>query len=477
MKKKEFDMKTAKKIINDYAEKINLLSRENKVLRKQLEDSMTSLQINKEILYAHLTSKKNIPEEFNNALSDLKKENERLTSKISWLFNEKAELAKKIYKLEDSLNDKLKDEKNIIEKEKTDIFLYENKIKEKDFMIEKLQKQIEDFKKQKNNSQKNKTTEGSPPIIQEIYIGDPDKFNKEMNNELERARGLIKRYIYLMQQERYNNRNLLSQIEVMKKQIESVSNNTSIIANNNNDNSKNEKNNFDDSISFSDENETKKKEMDVEILFEDKRNLKRSNTTDIKLRNKRKNVPKLNFRKIMQKYKSPVNIKVKNIDSNIDKKSEKNISNNNEEKDKDKIIENYKKIIEKYKQKIILLKKQNKFLMNKNNLLFKTLKIYIDDSKHCTNEKDASMNGNINDLSILSGNIMSGKGIVENINNRNKINKNEKINIVVNKNFFNSQDNENEKVVKKINKDGVNYRENKFKLHIKENGKSTKSSS
>ena len=72
---------------------------------------------------------------------------------------------------------------------------------------------------------------------------------------------------------------------------------------------------------------------------------------------------------------------------------------------------------------------------------------------------------------------MSGKGIVENINNRNKINKNEKINIVVNKNFFNSQDNENEKVVKKINKDGVNYRENKFKLHIKENGKSTKSSS
>ena len=39
MKKKQFDSQTAKKIINDYAEKINLLSRENQVLKKQLEDS------------------------------------------------------------------------------------------------------------------------------------------------------------------------------------------------------------------------------------------------------------------------------------------------------------------------------------------------------------------------------------------------------------------------------------------------------
>lgn len=39
MKKKQFDIQTAKKIINEYAEQINLLSRENKVLKKQLEDS------------------------------------------------------------------------------------------------------------------------------------------------------------------------------------------------------------------------------------------------------------------------------------------------------------------------------------------------------------------------------------------------------------------------------------------------------
>ena len=50
MIKKKFDAQTAKKIINEYAEKINLLSRENKVLRKQLEDSKISLQINKEVI-------------------------------------------------------------------------------------------------------------------------------------------------------------------------------------------------------------------------------------------------------------------------------------------------------------------------------------------------------------------------------------------------------------------------------------------
>ena len=342
-------------------------------------------------------------------------------------------------------------------------------------LIEKLQKQIEDSKKQKNNSQKNKQVEGVVPIIHEIYIGDPDKFNKEMNNELERARGLIKRYIYLMQQERYNNRSLTNQIEAMKKQIDRISNNTSFIANNNNNYNYNIENNiFDDSISFSDENDTKKKEMDVEILFEDKRNLKRSNTVDIMLRNKRKKVPKLNFRKIMQKYKSPVNIKIKNINSNPDKNSDNNCSNNND--NKDKTIENYKGTIDKYKQKIILLKRQNKFLMNKNNLLLKTLKIYIDDSKNYTKEKEVSMNANINDLSVLSSNIMFGRGTVENINNLSKINKQERININ-NMKLFDSHNNENEEAIDNINIDGINYRKNKFKLYIKENDKSTKSSS
>ena len=179
MKKKPFDSQTAKKIINEYAERINLLSRENKVLRKQLEDANISLKINKEILYSHIKSKKNVSEECDSIISDLKKENERLNNKIIWLFNEKADLAKKLYKLEDNLNDKIKQESINNEKEKNDKFLFENKLKEKDAQIINLKKQIENLTKHiKNNCQSNSA-------LREIYIGNPNTFNTLINNELQ----------------------------------------------------------------------------------------------------------------------------------------------------------------------------------------------------------------------------------------------------------------------------------------------------
>ena len=182
MKTKKFDAQTAKKIINEYAEQIHLLSRENNVLKKQLEDSKISLQINKDILYSHIKSKKNVSEECESIISDLKKENERLNDKITWLFTEKGELAKKLYKLQDLLNDKLAQENILIEKERTDKFLFENKLLEKDYQIDYLKKQIEYLKKNtKNNHQNN-------GVVNEIYIGDPNKFNTEINNELTMSR-------------------------------------------------------------------------------------------------------------------------------------------------------------------------------------------------------------------------------------------------------------------------------------------------
>ena len=53
MKKKPFDSQTAKKIINEYAERINLLSRENKVKDdelKQLVNATMNLKNKKIIL-------------------------------------------------------------------------------------------------------------------------------------------------------------------------------------------------------------------------------------------------------------------------------------------------------------------------------------------------------------------------------------------------------------------------------------------
>ena len=226
MKKKQFDIQTAKKIINEYAEQINLLSRENKVLKKQLEDSKISLQINKDILYSHIKSKKNNSEEIQSVILDLKKENERLNEKIAWLFTEKGELAKKLYKLQDSLNDKLQQENNYIEKERTDKFLFENKLKEKEFQIDVLKKQIENLKKNSKNNNNIGVTE--------IYIGDPNKFNTEINNELTMSRAIIKKYVYLMQEERENSKKLKNKIEILEDKVTSISNNTSFINSNNN---------------------------------------------------------------------------------------------------------------------------------------------------------------------------------------------------------------------------------------------------
>ena len=58
MSKKPFDSKTAKKLISEYAEKINILTRENLTLKKQLEDSQTSLRLNKDILFTHFNKNK-----------------------------------------------------------------------------------------------------------------------------------------------------------------------------------------------------------------------------------------------------------------------------------------------------------------------------------------------------------------------------------------------------------------------------------
>lgn len=79
---KKFDISTAKKIINDYADKINFYMKQNDVLRTQLEDMTTTLNINKNLLYNHILEK-NDNKEFIFTITELKNENERLSTKNS----------------------------------------------------------------------------------------------------------------------------------------------------------------------------------------------------------------------------------------------------------------------------------------------------------------------------------------------------------------------------------------------------------
>ena len=433
MKKKQFDAQTAKKIINEYAEQINLLSRENKVLKKQLEDSKISLQINKDILYSHIKSKKNVSEECESIISDLKKENERLNDKIAWLFTEKGELAKKLYKLQDSLNDKLTQENVLIEKERTEKFLFENKLKEKEFQIENLKKQLDTLKKNiKNNNTPNTG-------VTEIYIGDPNTINVEINNELTMSRAIIKKYVYLNQQERDKTKILKNKISNLENKVSSISNNASFINktdnNNFNNNNKsqifiNQQNNLltdvfnDENINLSYSSDASEDDTNIDLSFIKNKNIKENKRTKTCEKSK---VPKLDFKNVLQNYKIP-NIKV--IGDKEDANNDNNIIDDKLSQKYKSQIEIYKKTIESYKAKINKLRKQIRTLIDKNSLLTNTLQMYMNTNKGNNNNikkmqnNDISMTPNINDASGLSTNSIIFKGgTLENINKLNEINK------------------------------------------------------
>jgi chaperonin cofactor prefoldin len=469
--KKKFDAQTAKKIINEYAEQINLLSRENKVLKKQLEDSNISLQINKEILYSHIKSKKNVSEECESIITDLKKENERLNDKIAWLFTEKGELAKNLYKLQDSLNDKLNQENNLIEKERTEKFIYENKLKEKEFQIENLKKQIENLKKNSKNANN---------AVKEIYIGDPNKFNVEINNELTMSRYIIKKYVYLNQQERDNSRLLQDKIHNLENKVSSISTNTSFIINANNqqlnllneifqENNINSIENNNISLSSDDSDDD---EDNIDLSFIKNHNLKESKRKRTKTCEKVSKIPKLDFKSVVQNYKNPPNIKVigdneenKTNDNNIDENGSKLLNQKYKSQ-----IDIYKKTIANYKEKINKLRKQIRNLIDKNSFLFNTLKMYMNskgnnDIKQVKKD-DVSMNPNINDASGLSSNSIIFKGgTLENINKLSEINKITRLNQI--------STNINNNIKKEDPLDNIIIKDDHYKATSKETDKIT----
>ena len=91
----KFDIQTAKKLLSSYAEKVNLYMKENQNLKSELKDIKTSLEINKEILFKNMNIQ--IKDDKKNYLKQLKEENERLSNNISKLYEEKTNLEKKLY--------------------------------------------------------------------------------------------------------------------------------------------------------------------------------------------------------------------------------------------------------------------------------------------------------------------------------------------------------------------------------------------
>ena len=393
--KKTFDSKTAMKLINEYAEKINILSRENNTLKKQLEDAQTSLKLNKEILYNYF-SKKITNNNCTLLLNDLKKENERLTNKISWLFTEKAETSKQLYKLQQKLEDKLKNENDLKEKEKNITFIEENKLKEKENQITLLNKAISFYKKKGFN-------------YKEIFIGSPNKINTEMNNELVTSRALIKKYSAIIHQEKLNNTKLKENIKELEEKIKNINLNTNLNSNKTNMTTANnidvmdiiftQNNNEDDNI---DDDSIDNESIDSNnIVDNDNNDIQFPNnieTKPINIKNNQNNkIPKLDLSGLIGKYKKPDNLKI------LMNNKKSNRSENGEIVNKLKAqIKIFKQSIIKYKERIKKLKEQIVTLRNKNNILQNSIKSLKFNEK-MIGEKDASMITE-NNISIVESN-------------------------------------------------------------------------
>lgn len=69
--------------------------KDNQILRQQLVDVKTTLEINKTLLYEQMGLK--LKEKGKNILKELKSENIKLTSHNELLIKEKVQLSKKVY--------------------------------------------------------------------------------------------------------------------------------------------------------------------------------------------------------------------------------------------------------------------------------------------------------------------------------------------------------------------------------------------
>ena len=253
------------------------------------------------------------------------------------------------------------------------------------------------------------------------------------------SRAIIKKYVYLNQQERDKTKILKNKISNLENKVSSISNNASFINktdnNNFNNNNKsqifiNQQNNLltdvfnDENINLSYSSDTSEDDTNIDLSFIKNKNIKENKRTKTCEKSK---VPKLDFKNVLNNYKIP-NIKV--IGDKEDANNDNNIIDDKLSQKYKSQIEIYKKTIESYKAKINKLRKQIRTLIDKNSLLTNTLQMYMNTNKGNNNNikkmqnNDISMTPNINDASGLSTNSIIFKGgTLENINKLNEINK------------------------------------------------------
>ena len=284
----KFDIQTAKKLLSTYAEKVNLYMKENQNLRNELQDIKTSLEINKEILFKNLNVQ--IKDEKKNYLKILKEENERLSNNNSKLYEEKTNLEKKLYIIQQQLDEYIIKNQETNESQSIEIFKLSNQLKEKESLILQLKKELNKYYREDYNSTK------------ELIICEPDHVNIEMNNELCETRELISKYSHLIHESNKKITFQETQIKKLKNKIISFKKKKKIKETMENIQM------FDyilTSSEESDNSQTKKSDtisnLESPLMkFPEKIKQPKYLTTDIN--DYSQNIPKLDFSKVLSKY-------------------------------------------------------------------------------------------------------------------------------------------------------------------------------
>ena len=366
---KKFDITTAKKIISSYAEKVNFYMKENKLLKSELEDAKTTLEINKEILYKNLHS--DIKDKNQNILKKLKEENDRLTKRTEELYKDKINLEKKLYKCQQDLEDLIVQRQDKEDNEQINLFKFDNLLKEKDSIILQLKKELTKFYKDDNSTK-------------EIIICEPDKINVELNNELVETRELIIKFSKLLQLEKRKTSDQEKQIEKLNQKLQNIKKKKRVKENMENIQLFNYiLTSSEESESYSDKGSSMSNLESPLMKFPEK--IKQQKYLSTEISDYGQSVPKLDFSKLLKKY-TPI----KSIDV-VEGIKETNRSC-------DEYIDKLKFQLKIYKNSLFKYKKKNRQLKKLVSMLKQQcIKLRSNLQYSDTSTKDKTMSNNNNE--------------------------------------------------------------------------------
>lgn len=159
--------------------------RENNHLKQEIGDLSKTLSSNKEIVNS-LVGKISL-NKYKDIINELENENYRISKQNIQLYNDNLELETKLFNNTQEVTKKLSCYENKIIQLTNDIFVFENKINEKEIKITSLQNELKKY-----------DCDDYYITNKKIYVTSPNEINVVLNNELCEAREILKKYSHFI---------------------------------------------------------------------------------------------------------------------------------------------------------------------------------------------------------------------------------------------------------------------------------------